>query len=352
MLIYIAVIIFILLASLFAHMLGKRSEKIKKVLFAFCIFIMFLVMILRNPNEVGKDWMYYKSFFYIQDKYTVSEYTEMNSEYSRFEIGFRLLAKCISTIVLDEKIFLATISAIIMCLVGYSIFKYSKRPFFSLLIYIALDMYFFNFSGLRQSIAMGIILLSYKYIKESNIKKFVFCIAIAMLFHKSAIIFFAAYFIRNYRFSNRNLVFTILMGIVIFVFNKEIFLFVNKIFYSNYQLQYVGAYKWALMCGLLWFYTFFYYNGVCANDDKASMLYNIVTIGMYCLLFSPVATDVLRVANYFYVFIIFLIPEIIDSIKDVKKRTLTIYLLKVAFVGIYIYLLNRDTYNVVPFILW
>lgn len=350
--IYIGLFGIITISSCFSCWFENKNEKIKKILFAICILCMILVMGFRNPEFVGLDWGYYKSFFEIQDKYTVWEFSNLNSEYSRFELGFRILTKIISNILLNEKIYIMLISIVIMTITGYSIYINSRKPFLSLLMNMALNLYFFYFSGLRQSIAMAITLYSYKYVREKNFKKFLLCMIIAILFHKSAVVFFVVYFLRNYEFTTKNKIIALILGIIVFIFNKNIFYFINQFFYSNYKMEYTGSYRWSFLCIALLLICFINYKAIIKNRSDGKLLFNVVTIGAFCLLFSTIIKDVLRVANYFYVFIIFLVPEMIEAIKASKARILTTYVWYNVFFLMFLYLMKIDTYSVVPYVFW
>ena len=67
------------------------------------------------------------------------------------------------------------------------------------------------------------------------------------------------------------------------------------------------------------------------------------------MLFSQIASDTMRIANYFYIFIIILIPEVLNCLKNkTTKNTLVIFSI-ILLAGIYLYLLNIDSYNIVPY---
>lgn len=67
----------------------------------------------------------------------------------------------------------------------------------SLMVYY-LTFYAFSLNGLRQAIAMSLLLFAYQYIYEENFKKYLIVILVAAGFHYSAILFLFLYFIYHY----------------------------------------------------------------------------------------------------------------------------------------------------------
>ena len=113
---------------------------------------------------------------------------------------------------------------------GWLIYKYSDSPIVSFFAFMALGSYMFNFTGLRQSIALGWVMLAYPFIQKRNFLFFTFFVLVAMLFHKSAIVFFPAYFF--IRIEVRAFRLLILAAVVVFVFYKARFVgdFIVKTF--------------------------------------------------------------------------------------------------------------------------
>ncbi|MBR5005584.1 MAG: EpsG family protein, partial [Clostridia bacterium] len=69
---------------------------------------------------------------------------------------------------------------------------YSVNPIIAFFGFLALGVYIFDFTGLRQAIAMGWAMLAYPFIQKRQFLFFTFFVLVGMLFHKSAVIFFPA----------------------------------------------------------------------------------------------------------------------------------------------------------------
>ena len=97
----------------------------------------------------------------------------------RHELGYKVLNKVVSFFSTNNQLFLTIVAILSIAPVGRFIYKNSRMPFLSFIIYIAFNYYSFVFSGLRQAIAYGIIFISYDYIKNRKLAKFLICVSLA-----------------------------------------------------------------------------------------------------------------------------------------------------------------------------
>ena len=321
------------------------NQKIKKRIYILAVMQLIFILGFRLLGTVGKDWIYYSKYYDLQLNWNLAEILN----YQRYEIGFKLLTKVLSLIYNNTQFYVFIIGMISIVPVAYIVYKYSKMPFLSLIIYVALDFYTFNFAGLRQGIAIAIIFFAYKYIVENKLSKFICCIILATLFHASAIIFLPIYFIRQIKITKIKIVLFAIIAILIYVFKNQIFIIINSFLYDNYSMSNTNSINWMLLCICMLILCYLFYKAVIKNDKNNQKLYIITTIGCMCMLFSQIASDTMRIANYFYIFIIILIPEVLNCLKNkTTKNTLVIFSI-ILLAGIYLYLLNIDSYNIVPY---
>ena len=140
----------------------------------------------------------------------------------------------------------------------------------------------------------------------------------------------------------------IFVDAIIYFFKVPIFGFINSFFYEEYGMVLSDSYLWMIMCLIILMLCLLYYKKISA--DNKSILYNLVIIGTAIMLLSPIANNIMRVANYYFIFIILLIPEVISCIKS-NKNELLINLITIIFsISLYIYLLLVDSYNIVPYV--
>lgn len=322
--------------------LKTNNRKMKNFIFLLSVLQLILVQGLRNIN-LGSDMPFYWMYYDNQLSYSI-----FNLGFSRFEILFKFLTKIISSISTNKQLYLLIISFLSNIPISILVFKKSKNPIMSLLLFLSFGFYNFNFSGLRQAIAFAITFYSYKYIVDKKIIKFILSILCAYFFHSSALVFLPAYFLYNFKITKLKIFSIVIFDVFVYIYKIPIFSFFNSLFYENYNMVITNSVNWMLMCLFIVFVCLFFYKKIESSDS--SLLYNLVILGSSIMLLSPIANNILRISNYYFMFIILLIPEIIYSLKSFKNRLfIGTFSILLAF-SLYIYLLYVDSYNIVPYI--
>ena len=162
-----------------------RLKGSQKYIFIFLIFTLFILLDgLRW--ETGTDWPFYKAFF--------QKCTMGNNMH--FEPGYVLINQFIYNISGSYTVFLIFVAFLMYSLYLRSIADYAFYPIISSLF---LYCTFIGFMGMnRQHIALGICLFSFRYIISQKYWKFIICILLASLFHRTALIFFVTYFLNRH----------------------------------------------------------------------------------------------------------------------------------------------------------
>ena len=183
MVIFIVLIIciYLLRILLTKQKFGSFSRK------AYCMLIgsfLFLISSLRHYT-VGIDIeRYISNFYFISNTQLWSDVIEQAKD-----PGYSYFVKLISYITNDHQVYLAIIGAIFAIPVSIFIYKYSDEPSFSFFALLPFSLFYFSMTGLRQTIAISILLFAYKYIKEKKLINFLAIVGIASLFHISALVF-------------------------------------------------------------------------------------------------------------------------------------------------------------------
>lgn len=286
--------------------------------------ILVLIFFAGLRYQVGTDWDSYYSFYV----YGVDD----------VEIGFAFLNNLFRGAEIPYAFFLLFINALSLFLLRKSLLVFSSLPILGLLFYYS-DLYlYFNFSGVRQAIAISIVLFSLTFIlnKRRQPYKFFFFLFLAMCFHISSIVFLLAYFIPQRRPTKREIIIFVL-GLVVIYFGMNLFssLFLSLLdskaeFYlevqdSAYDIQtlfYIGILR-RLIPILLVFFTrskdFF--------DDRLAMYFlNLYCIGFgVFMLFYMLSPDLgVRLSVYFTVVEIFLLGNLVYFTERSYKRIVVI----------------------------
>ena len=116
------------------------------------------------------------------------------------ELGYAYLNILISYFTANRYIFIFVVTLLIYLLYYINIKRYSSDYRIALLLFFGL-LFFFTFTYLRQMIGVGRAGLSFKFIYERKLWKFVIVVLIAASFHNSALILLPVYFIPIKKYS-------------------------------------------------------------------------------------------------------------------------------------------------------
>jgi hypothetical protein len=129
------------------------------------------------------------------------------------ELGYDWYNVLISFVTANRYIFILITTLIIYTLLFISIRRYTENSAFALILFMGL-MFFFTFTYLRQIMGVGIAWLSIKYVYEKKLWKFLGVMAIATLFHNSAIILVPLYFIPIKKFDINSVIFVMVICLI------------------------------------------------------------------------------------------------------------------------------------------
>ena len=321
------IIYFSVIFLLFFLMLIEKKYKHNNGHIIFIIFLLLTLIAALRSFKVGVDTaQYYRNF-------SVITFLRWNdSGLLRYEIGFFYLCKTLSLITKNPQILIVTTSLFIIPTVGRFIYKNSCNATLSTLLYILLNIYFFHLTGMRQSIAIAILLIAYEFLKNNKKIQFYLLVLLAYSFHSSAIIFILFPFLRKIKYTKNT--YFVIMGSTILCFcaYKPIFLLVSKLLgkYSGYtdsELFGVANYYGSFFQFLLVFFIYSICHFINFNKknnksvSETDKLYLIcVAIAMICQAMAMKMNIIGRVSPYFWIFSILLLPESFVKIRSSKNR--------------------------------
>lgn len=344
--IYIFNLLSIVFYSYFYSLFKDKSKEkriIKKIFVILFTIQLFLFLSLRDTS-VGIDVNRYVEHFHYISRSSLPEFL-----LHRHEIGYKTLTKLITFFTENQQVFLTIIASISVFPVGKFIYKYSNMPFLSFALYISFNFYAFTFSGLRQAIAFSIILISFDYLISRKPFRFFLTVIVATLFHKSAIFFLPAYVLTKIKLNKKNLLLILTSFIIVFIFRVRIMEFMTLYLFDSYEIVESGSFQWLLFNALVYCFCLFLYKKTINNRKQNNILYILVGVGIYLMIFASVATNAMRIANYYFVFIILLIPEVLLGIQKKQKRWFFWYIFIIVILFLTIWFSYQDGYNVIPY---
>lgn len=343
MLFYLLIMILIAVLSI--------NNNYKKIKTYTIILVLFSLMAFKSEN-IGNDTKSYIEFFY-----RLQNTNSLLDEFSRFEVGYQVYVKIIGLIFTDVQ-WLFIITAIICtgCLL-YTIKKLSLNHLYSLFLFIGLRFFYFFMSGLRQSIAVSIILVAFTYFIDKKMKYFYLLVFLASFFHFSALIFLITPYLAKVKV-NKNLIIKFLLVMLALFLCFDVLLkgvlSILPVYYSHYLdskaagVNNIGNFIGAVVP--LLFITI-----AMGEKNRRIEHFNIYIIFLLASaaisLIATRASILDRFVQYYWIFSIFSITNIVYSIKDKYKRS-TVYFIATVLVVIYnmtLLYLRPEWHHIVPY---
>lgn len=328
MIYYILDSLVFLMGILFCTSISRQFQSNFAILF---FFILILFGGLRY--EVGADW---DSYFKISNSIDSENILE-----SGVEPLFSFLCLIVKECGLNYSSFVFFAFTLATSLKFYSIFKYSTNFFASILIYFPIQLMSYDMNGIRQGLAMAILLCSIKYLLNRSFLKFLIVCIIAIGFHSSAVVFIPFYFVSNTRFNRKLIHIVLLMSIVVgFIFQSVILNYIlpqlggvesvlaeKALGYSESEAFGTGlSLGFSTIHRLIIFYLFYYfYDEIKLNDNFKNLLLNAYLFSLIIyFLFSAIEIIGARGSLYYRTMDIFMIASFLSIKKDFSYRLIVL----------------------------
>lgn len=293
----------------------KNNQNLAIVLF----FLIYFILLALRRSDVGVDINGYLGHFERSSNYGLLEYLSLYSN----EYAFYLLNKLISWVTTNEQIYLTIMAGITVFPLMYLYRKESESPMLTLSFFLILPVFTMFFSGLRQSIAIAIIVPAYYMVKARKPIKFVLLVLIASLFHQSALVALLLYPVYHIKWSRKMLIWIIPLMAILYVFNAQIYVLLVSFWgeeYSSYgEATETGAFMMLLLFLLCLVFSYFLLEDEYADEETLG-LRNILVIVAAIQTFSISSHIATRMNYYFMIFVPILIPKVIQrtSLKNRK----------------------------------
>ena len=294
----------------------KKQRNTAVVLF----FVFFFILLALRREDVGTDIVSYIKYFRASRDYGLFEFLKFFSN----EHGFYVLLKIINMLAFgNEQLFLAIIAAATVFPLMYFYTKESENQLITISFFLILPVFTMQFSGLRQALAIALIVPAYYMVKQRKLLKFVLIVILASLFHLSALVALVLYPIYYIKWSRKMLFFIVPAIAVIYYFNAPIYIFLVSVLgeeYAGYgEISETGAFMMLLLFILCFVFSYFMMDNEKADEDTKG-LRNILVVATALQCFSisnPIAS---RMNYYFMVFIPVLIPKIINRSSEKNRK--------------------------------
>ncbi len=342
---------------LYVNSLSRSEERKQKNKRIFCILasVQWILISGLRHDIVGDDTWNYMALFDRHIQYSWEEIFGMFRDYYSgvdknitIEPGYILFEKMLSLISTDHIFYKFAVATIFMSAFGRFVYKNSSDPFISFLIYSSFMYYMFSLTGYRQVISVSIgILAAYEYVKQKKFFKFLLCVLIGSLLHRSTIIFIVYYFIANKKITKPYIATVCSIAVAFLVFRGPMFRIVNLVLgyeYTSYS-EAGSPTTFAALLFIILTVSIILYKKVFKIDKSGHVqhYYNglfIAAVGLFAAFVNPTA---LRVVYDFLFFMLLLVPKLLDTFVGQKDRLIAYSVV----VGLMLfYILTNTTYYV------
>lgn len=340
--------IFILLGGLV--LLDMVSDKASRKL--YCILAstnMALISGLR-AYSVGPDTANYVWYFKL---HSTMDFLEIINSNEGLEKGYMIFEYLVSRVSSSPTVFFLVVAFFFMASVGALIYRYSGEPCMSFLVFAAIGLFTFSMLASRQTIALGIALTSFKFIRDRRPVAFFSTVVLATAFHLSAVAFLPAYFLARKRIT-KTYVIGAAVGIPLaYILKGSVFKVLNQLTSYNYSpVENEGPYVLITLMILVFVAGFIQRESVMRRNPENLMLYNMSFASIIIAMLTFVHPSAIRVAYYYHIYLVLFIPEIIISISDSKIRRMVYIISIVILIVLGIRLLLKNTFFVPYFFIW
>ena len=322
--------------------LTKLSLKLKSRQYNIYILAMLLPIIISGIRyNVGTDYM---NYYYMANSPLPMNYLDIIHYIKRIEPGYLVLLY-INNFIFEkpEGIFIIT-SIIIIVLYYIAIFRYREEIDLTIgILLFFIIIYFASFNGIRQYLAAGLVMISYKYLIDKNFIKYLVNIFLASLFHYTALIMLPIYFIVNGRYEKfkRKIFFFLAIPIIFLI--KPLGTILTSIGpLQKYAIYLTGKGNIAilgiifLIISAIWIMI---YRKKLINYNSNNRIYIFLFFRSFILqISSGIVPYVYRLSIYFNISEIILLAQLPKAIKNKTDR-------KINIVGIIIYCIVRFCIN-------
>lgn len=314
-----------------------KVKKISKKYYCLIIgLLMTLIVGFRDINMgMGDTAKIYISIFDSLSKLSFRD-SFIFIQSADIEIVFYMMTRIYIFFTSNVRIYLILLAIPINFCVSRMIYKYSDKPSLSFIMYIALNYFAFSFTLLRHCIALAILILSYDFLKEKKLRKFLITVFIAGLFHRTAWIFSIAYIVNYIKFDEKkNIIYIIVSLITSFFIGSNLLKFILQMINSTHYLQYINAQNntltfFLINLSILFFIAIFCHKYV--KNGSSSVDLQLTTIGIClatCMIFI---SEAFRLSSFFTIYTIIALPNAIQTIDNKTRKMMFSYILYVVFI--------------------
>ena len=136
--------------------------------------------------------------------------------------GYTFLVKIFQVFFSDYQVFLVFVAIVFFGFMGWSVYRNSRNPAVSFILFSCLFYSFFAITGIRQTLATAIVVFwGIEFIKKRKLIPFIICVLLMSTVHLSVVCFLPFYWIARVKINIKTIIIYWIGIIVAFVFRMN-----------------------------------------------------------------------------------------------------------------------------------
>lgn len=191
--------------------ISRKNKKYNAFVLTIAVLTFFIIAneSIKSNGDLQGYYNHYNSLSHVKFDYFFRNWSDMKDPF------YHLCGFLTSKIGLDFYGWHTVIAFVSAFAIYNLISRYSTNVFISLTTIFVLGLFGFILSGLRQALALSVLMFSFTFLREKKLICFILVVLLASLFHSTALIFIVAYPVYQMKFNYKNLVLMCLGGIVV-----------------------------------------------------------------------------------------------------------------------------------------
>jgi len=326
-----------------------NTERTRRI-YSFLITIVLIFLAGFRGLTVGRDTDQYSEIFDSIKGHSLS----FCLKDSTVEYGYTVFQYVVVNLGGNYQIFLLLTAALTLFPVGYVIYKYSKHPWISFLIFISFPIFTtLAFSALRQGIAFGFILFAFHFSQKNQLYSYLLCLIFAYFFHATALIFLPVYWISKIKLTNKVIFVSIVLMVIGYLLKEVLFVYLNSQARITYEVEDAGGDNMYLFFVAIVLFSFIYRKYAMDNYSSNAIYLYMIILSVVIWPLCSANPGLFRLTFYFNFFLVFYVSNFIYSIRNtITKKAAVILFVVVSFYSIGYIIMRPELINYPYFFNW
>lgn len=316
---------FVYILSFFLRYI-KEGKKIFCIISGICYF---LIAALRSWDVGGDSFNYVWMF-----EFLANENIEVAFNFTEKDPFFYVLLSILGKFTSNYTVLFIIVAGFFTISIWYFIYRYSKDPMLSIIILLAMNLYQFSLAGMRQTITISFIVWAIIALDRNKIKTAILYIFLGSLFHKSGLIFLVIILMKNLNINIKIRKASIIILVFCFLFRGTMVnFFISFINERGYEIATTtNGITMTFVIFILYIISIIFIEEYAKYDKRRYLQYDIAFWAVFFQLLVTVQNIFFRIAFYFLIIYIVLIPNVLVNIKNrnskmIVKNTLHVLLI-------------------------